>query len=133
MSEAVAQLFLVRRMTRDPGASYFLAFMISWFALGIGGWIWLWTRPNAAQKRLWHRRFTVVAGRIFGAFLTCNLLMWHQPFELLIFLPFLVLIMWLNIRFTDFCENCNRMVYNHFWWRRIRFCPHCGASLTRAL
>jgi hypothetical protein len=114
-------------------APYAPVFMIAWIALGIGGWIWISTRSSAAKKRLWQRRFAIGTGVVFGAFLTVTLLIGHQPFTLLIALPFLVLIMWLNIRFTDYCDNCNRMVYNQFWWRRIRFCPHCGASLSRPL
>jgi hypothetical protein len=118
-------------MTRDPMQAYFPIFMVAWFALGIAGWIWIWTRRSAAEKRRWQRRFAIAAGVIFGAFLI--LLMRHQPFAWFIFLPFLVLIIWLNIRFTTFCDHCNRMIYNYFWWRRTRFCPYCGAELTRPI
>jgi hypothetical protein len=120
-------------MTRDPMAPYFPAFMISWIALGIASWIWIWTRRSAEEKRVWHRRIGIAAGVIFGAFITFTLLAWHQPFGLLIFLPALVLIIWLNLRFTTFCRHCNRMVYNYFWWRRTRFCPYCGTELARPI
>ena len=120
-------------MKPDPIAPYFPVFMVSWIALGIGYWLWIYTRPSADQKRLWHRCVAIGATVIFGAFITFTLLLWRQPFALLIFIPALVVITWLNLRFTDFCESCNRMVYNQFWWRRVRFCPHCGVSLKNPI
>jgi len=120
-------------MKPGPMEPYFPVFMLSWIALGIGSWIWISTRPSADEKRLWHRRVAIGAAIVFGVFITLLLVQWHQPSALLVFIPALVLIAWLNLRFTDFCDNCNRRVYKQFWWGRIDFCPHCGARLPRPM
>ena len=42
-------------------------------------------------------------------------------------------IVWLDLRFTTFCNSCARFITNNKPWRRIPQCPHCGAPLRRPL
>ena len=50
------------------GPPYFL--IVSWIAFGLVSWLWIATRSSAEEKRLWHRRFIIVAGILFGAFIS---------------------------------------------------------------
>jgi len=116
-------------MKPDPMAPYFPVFMVTWVAFGIGSWLWIRTRPSADEKHLWHRRVTIASGFVFGAFITFTLFQWHQPFALLIFLPFLVLITFLNLRFTFFCDACGKMSHSQQWFSSTYHCPKCGHKL----
>ena len=117
----------------DPMAPYFPTFFIFWITFGIATWIWIQTRPNAEQKRKWYRAFVFISTLIFGGFLVLVFVRSGQPFTFLLVLPILALIMWLNLRCTDFCPKCSRRVYNPSPWRRIEFCPYCGAELSRPI
>ena len=48
----------------------------------------------------------------------------------LLFLPFIAVIIWLNIRMMRFCDACGKMMINHQWWSTMNFCPYCGAKLS---
>jgi FtsH-binding integral membrane protein len=116
-------------MKPDPMAPYFPAFMVTWIALGIGSWVWIRSRPSADEKRFWHRRVTIGAGIVFGIFIAFTLQQWHQPFALLIFLPFLALITFLNLRYTFFCDACGKMSHSQQWFSSTYHCPRCGHKL----
>jgi hypothetical protein len=47
----------------------------------------------------------------------------------LLFVPFIGLITWLNIRMTRFCDGCGKILINQQWWTRMNFCPYCGRKL----
>ena len=116
-------------MKPDPVAPIMPFFMVAWIALGIASWVWIRTRPSADEKRLWHRRIAIASGVLFGLFLTFTILAWRQPFALLIFLPFLVLIIFLNLRFTFFCDACGKMSHSQQWFSFTYHCPKCGHKL----
>lgn len=53
---------------------------------------------------------------IFGSFVTLTILAWRQPFALVIFVPAIVLITFLNLRFTFFCDACGKMSHFQQWF-----------------
>ena len=116
-------------MKPDPMAPYFPVFMVTWIGLGIASWVWIRSRPSVDEKRLWYRRVTIAAGVIFGAFITFTLAQWHQPFALLILLPAIVPITFLNLRITFFCNACGKMTRSHNSFSATYYCPRCGHQL----
>lgn len=101
----------------------FAFFFVCWIALGVGSWLYVRSRPGAAAKRRAHRVFTVVAGLIFTAFAT-----WTDPRAVIIVIPAVVLITWLNLRYTRFCDNCGKTITAQPF-QKIAFCPRCGTAL----
>jgi hypothetical protein len=116
-------------MKADPVAPYFPWFLILWFAFGAGSWLWIATRPTAENKRLWHRRICITAGILFGAFITFTLVSWGQLFALLIFLPGIVKITYLNLKFTFFCDSCRKTSFSQAWFSSGYYCPNCGHKI----
>ena len=112
----------------DPMAPAWFFFMAVWVALALGSWLWMRSRSTAAEKRLWHRRLTITAGVIFGGFMMATMVSWHQYFGLLFALPAVVLISYLNLNNTFFCDACGKMTQRTDWWSRepAHFCPKCG-------
>ena len=118
---------------QDGPPTAFIAFFITWILLGAGGWFILWRARTAERKRRIHRWFTITASVLFFLF-TCAFVAGGFPATVLFMVaPALVLITWLNLRFTNFCDGCNRMIYIQVLWRRLRFCPHCGAPLSKPI
>jgi hypothetical protein len=114
-------------MKTDSGPPYFL--IVSWIAFGLVSWLWIATRSSAEEKRLWHRRFIIVAGILFGAFISFSLVSWGQSQALLIFLPAIVLIGYLNIRFTFFCDACGKTIFSQALFSSGHYCSNCGNKL----
>lgn len=103
--------------------SAFPFFFVGWIALGLGSWLYIRSRPNAAAKRRAHQLLTVISGMIFTGFA-----IWMIPPAAIIMVPAVVLITWLNLRNTHFCDHCGKMVVAQPF-QRVAFCPRCGARL----
>ena len=73
-------------MKSDPAAPLMLGFMIPWVLFGVGSLIFVHTRPVAAQKRLWFRRFCIFGGIVFGIFTVAVFAAWGKAIFSLIFL-----------------------------------------------
>lgn len=103
----------------------FPGFFVLWIALAIGGFLFFNLEKDAAQKRLYFPRFVVGAGALF-ALVIALIAPWPAA---LLFLPFIGLISWLNIRMTRFCDACGRTLINQQWWTKMSYCPYCGKKL----
>jgi hypothetical protein len=69
--------------------------------------------------------FSVIIGcLIFGSLMFIQF--YPRIFPILIFLPGLALIAYLNIKFTKFCDHCGKFRYNRTFWEKMNFCPVCG-------
>lgn len=100
-----------------------MAFAVVWLALGIGSTLYLRSLPTAAEKRRAYRVMVVVAGAVFGSFVT-----WMFPPAAFFMLPAILLITWMNLRNTRFCDQCGKMTQVQPF-QRMDFCPRCGAPL----
>ena len=100
-------------------------FLVVWVALAAGGFMFFAFNKDVARKRLYFPRYVIGAGVLFGLIIA---FMAPLPATLL-FLPFIALISWLNIRMTRFCGGCGRLLINQQWWVRMKFCPYCGEKL----
>ncbi|KUM02873.1 hypothetical protein KIF53_21395 [Chromobacterium subtsugae] len=100
-------------------------FMTVWIAMAIGGLAFSTLSRNAKLKRKVSRIVMIAAPLLFCLFA------WHQgaqASEFAIFLPFLALITFLNLRNTRFCDACGATQHSR-GFSRPRHCSQCGASL----
>ena len=111
-----------------------LAFFVCWIVIGIGGWVLIWRARSAERKRRIHRGMTFIASiLVFLLFVCASVAGGFPPQVLALAAPAIVVVSWLNLRFTTFCDGCNRMISNQLWWRRVQFCPYCGARLSNPI
>jgi hypothetical protein len=111
------------------------AFVGTWITLAIVG-IVANRRMDIAAKRRWWPRWTILTGAFFVFFTTSLVVLgarsWSSLSILFVVVPAVVLICYLNIKFTRFCEKCGTTQYNSNWFSRMRFCSRCGAELDTA-
>jgi hypothetical protein len=50
--------------------------------------------------------------------------------SLVFVIPATVLIGYLNIKNTKFCDSCGRMLQNPNWFSKMDYCPKCGSKLA---
>src|SRR3569832_601005 len=96
-------------------------FLVLWRALAAGGFLIFQLEKDAAKKRRYFPRFAAGAGALFALMIA---LMAPLP-AVLLFLPFIALITWLNIRLTKFCGGCGKTIINQQWWTTMSYCPYC--------
>ncbi len=111
-------------------------FIGTWVVLMIGGFFLLHLGKDAAFKRKWFPRYVILGGVLFVAFSTAISTAMFAPsrtphvFTMLAFMvPMVVLISYLNIKMTRFCDQCGLTIYNQTWLHRMKFCSSCGAEL----
>ena len=106
-------------------------FVGTWIILPIVGFL-ASRRMDATAKRRWMPRGVILVGVLFVFFVTTLTVLesrsWSSLGILVIVVPPLVLISYLNIKFTKFCDKCGATLYN-YWFAPMRFCSKCGAEL----
>jgi hypothetical protein len=100
-------------------------FAVVWAAFAIGGFLFFARNRDAARKRRYFPRLAIGAGVVF-ALVIAFIVPWPALF---LFIPFIGVIVWLNIRMTRFCDACGRTLINQAWWSKMLFCPYCGEKL----
>jgi hypothetical protein len=108
---------------RDGLFPYFIAF---WELLGVVGLLLFYVSNNAAFIRRYFPWFTGLTGLVFVGIAAA---MGIPLGMLVIVLPFVALITFLNIRGTQFCGVCGKTLVQPGPFSRARFCSRCGASL----
>jgi hypothetical protein len=111
-------------------------FFGTWIVLGISGFIVFYLRRDVAFKRKWFPRYVILAGGLFVFFSSTLMVLQSRWFSalgmLVVVVPMVVLITYLNIKFTRFCDKCGATVYDHNWFSPMKFCSKCGAELFPA-
>lgn len=97
----------------------FTIFMGTWVVLGIAGMLFYWKAPLETKRR-WHPWFVAGTGVLFVGFVYA---MFREPFVLLIMVPPVILIQFLNYKFIKFCPKCGATLYQNPPWTRTRFAP----------
>ncbi|MEO5915017.1 MAG: hypothetical protein ABIS50_12355 [Luteolibacter sp.] len=105
-----------------------IAFMVFWGILGLGSFLFFHFNRNTALKRRILPIFIILTGLIFGGFVY-YMTGRQQPQVLGFMIPAIILISFLNIRTTRFCDACGRTLYRQPIFTRAQFCPHCGSEL----
>lgn len=108
-------------------------FVGTWIVLGIGGFFLFYLGRDVAFKRRWFPRYVILGGVLFVFFSTTLSALSSRSLGglgvLVLVVPAVCLISWLNIRFTKFCDKCGATVYNQNWFSPMKFCSKCGAEL----
>jgi hypothetical protein len=104
---------------------------IFWIALGIIGTILFYFSKNVQFKKKYFRWYIILIGVLFTFWIGVS-----EPWLVVLFfiLPAVSLISFLNIKYTIFCDNCGRTVYNNPWlsnpwFSKVEYCAKCGAKL----
>jgi hypothetical protein len=109
-------------------------FIGTWIILGISGFIVFYLRRDVAFKRKWYPRYVILAGFHFVTFVTALAVLQSRSFSGLalsvVVLPVVVLITYLNIKFTKFCDKCGATAFDHNWFTPMRFCSKCGTEFA---
>jgi hypothetical protein len=84
-----------------------------WVALGLASFLFFHFNRNAALKRIAFPMFIVTVGVLFGTFVYLSTGRQH-PQMMYLAVPAIVLISFLNIRQTRFCEACGKTLYQGF-------------------
>ncbi len=101
--------------------------------LGIIGFIVFFLKRDAALKRKWFPRYIVLVGVLLVLFSSAMTVAGSHSFASLwmvvLVVPVVALISYLNVKFTKFCDKCGATIVDHNWFSPTRFCSKCGAKL----
>ncbi len=94
--------------------------------LAISIWILRFNKNNALKKK-----FFPISVIIFCLIFASAIFVQFYPniLPLVIFYPFLVLIAFLDIKLTKFCDKCEKFRYNSTFYEAMKFCLICGEKL----
>jgi hypothetical protein len=99
--------------------------------LGIIGSILFYFNDDIQFKKKYFRWYVVLVGFLFLLLAGVG-----QPWQVILFfmLPSISLIIYLNIKYTTFCDHCGRIIYKNLmmsnpWSSKVIYCPKCGAKL----
>jgi hypothetical protein len=98
-------------------------FMVVWLLFGVGGQMYIRSRPSAAESAASIAFLTVLSGVFFA-----GLVLWTAETAAMFMLPMIAFIPFLNLRNTHFCGHCGKVVHAQPF-QRTEFCPRCGAAL----
>lgn len=97
-----------------------------WVVLGLLSGAFFFLGRNASLKRKVFPPLAVAAAILFVGFV------WAMGFPshvLLVLIPVVVLITFLNLRSVKFCDDCGRTIINQIPFSPPQFCSKCGAKL----
>jgi hypothetical protein len=100
-----------------------------WLALGLVSAGFLFLSKNVRLKRRLWPPFLVLTGVLFVGFTWA---MGAVPGQgMLVVVPLVALIIYLNLRAVQFCDSCGVTVLSQNPFSRPAFCSKCGARLSR--
>jgi hypothetical protein len=112
-------------------------FVGTWIVLGIGGFIAFYLSKDVSFKRRWFPRYVIGGGVLFVVFATTLTVLESRSASalgmLVVMVPMVVLITYLNLKFTKFCDTCGATLVDHNWFSPMKFCSKCGALLDTKL
>src|SRR2546428_304086 len=94
----------------------FPIFFVTWVVLGIGTALFYW-RAGLAAKRRWHPWLIFGGGGLF-IFFVAIMTRVHTLRVLLLVVPVVTLISFLNWKFTKFCPACGKTLTQNPPWSR---------------
>jgi DNA-directed RNA polymerase subunit RPC12/RpoP len=117
-------------MTRDITAVAFVCYVVLWVALAIGSWWMIRRQPTPQDKKRWSDRVALTAGVFVTGFICFFIILWKQYVVLPVFIAVGVLITFLNVRNTFYCDNCGKRSLSQKWFSSGPVhCPYCGHQL----
>lgn len=122
----IAEIAQAGWKTDKPGV--LVVFFVFWTALAIGSFLFFQFNRDAKLKRRAWPVVVIGSGVIFGSFVIY--FTGGDARMLFIMIPAIILISFLNLRRTRFCDSCGRTLHCQPVFSRLQFCPHCGAQLN---
>lgn len=104
----------------------FPIFVGVWVVLGIISALVFFVGKNVKLKRKLWPPFVIGTGVLFVAF---SYAMMPSEQSLMLIVPAVALITFLNLRSTRFCDSCGRTVINQNFFVKPDFCSKCGYKL----
>ncbi|MFH1093362.1 MAG: hypothetical protein V1739_04300 [Candidatus Omnitrophota bacterium] len=101
-------------------------FIGTWIVLGILSFYLFIIKNNYNFKVKYFKYFIILTGCLFAGFISLMGMPWQVH---ILVIPSLILISYLNIKFTKFCKNCGKTIIINMLFGKIKFCPHCGNEL----
>lgn len=101
---------------------FFVSYLVIWASLGILSFFRIRTKSIAVEKKRCFDRFVITLGILVTVSMCGGALAWRQPVLALVFLGVGGLIIFLNLRYTQFCEACGKS-------SQTRYCARCGTNL----
>ena len=105
----------------------FPIFLGTWIVLGIISFVIFFLGKNAQLKRKLWPPFVIGAGVLFAVFVT---LMGFPLDTFYIMGPALILITYLNLTRTKFCDSCGKTIINQNFFAKPEYCTKCGEKLS---
>ena len=95
--------------------------------LGLIGSIVFFMSKNVIFKKRYFPWYVISIGILFGL----SIIMTGIGFiGLIVFLPAIALITFMNLRMTKFCDSCGKTIINRAMFSKVNFCSNCGAKLN---
>ncbi|MDQ3757866.1 MAG: hypothetical protein M3394_08450 [Actinomycetota bacterium] len=92
-------------------------------AVGVLGSLYFLFDGDTRRKERFHPPFVIGSGLLFVVVVTVD----RSAGALLLTIPGVAVITWLNLRNIRFCHACGRTTWNTQWWQAPpRFCIACG-------
>ena len=129
---AVTELGVVRRLSKRHMKPFDIigVWCVSiWVVAALCSWLLRRQAKTAEAKRAIHRKLAFISGGFILAIACLFVAAGLPPAIFLLMVPAAVIITFMKLRSTRFCPGCTRTVYNPVMWRRLDFCPYCGAKL----
>ncbi len=105
----------------------FVILMGLFVAFGLAGSIVFLVSKNAAFKKKYFPWYVISIGVIFGL----SIIVTGMDFVgLIVFLPAIALITFMNLRMTKFCDSCGKTIINRALFSKVNYCSNCGAKLN---
>jgi hypothetical protein len=108
-------------------------FVGTWIVLGAVGFLLFYLGKDVVFKRKWFPRNVMLGGLLFVFYSTTLFTLGSGLLGglgvLVVVVPAVCLISWLNIKFTKFCGECGSTIVDQNWFSPMKFCSKCGAEL----
>lgn len=101
-------------------------FIGTWIALGILLFYLFFIKNDYDFKVKYFKYFVILTGLLFIGF---NFLMKAPLQVFIIMIPMIILISFLNIKYTRFCKNCGKTIIDILPFSKIKYCTKCGKEL----
>jgi hypothetical protein len=104
----------------------FPIFFGTWVVLGVIGFVIFSLGKDAKLKRKLWPPFVIGTALLFAFFVS---LMGFPAFTFIFMGPMLVLIVYLQLKNTKFCDNCGKTIMNQNFFSKPKYCFKCGEKL----
>jgi hypothetical protein len=108
----------------------FLIFFVSWVIWHVAAYVLVYRGRSVPFRRVWHVRSALLSATAFLAFLFYIVSMGFPKSVLGMFVPAVIIITFINIRNTRFCDMCGKQNFEMNPFHPPTVCKHCRRPLS---